>query len=263
MGADMIVGWECDAKLKLGDGGALAGTVRLLELIRSRNRAEAAIEASGGKPAAEVEFLMVLNGPDGPRETTFSAAALLEEAAALDALAPGCDGCPANVLGKGFGCVTYLRYPISLATETALLERLEPADHLGGHVCLSAIESFDYHGRDLAAWRARGLIESPTAPTRDLGDGAVVSMDSIWHGILGVGGEVGAFHALLVLMWFGALLIDGELPDDVEDPFDILSDPEARLERLGLRRIEEPSARLLFAVLFRCGALDVPLLLDA
>ena len=264
MGADLIVHHPCEAKQTLGDGDVAEGTRRVLRLLKLRSRAETVMDMMPDTPPDEVEFIVMVLTNDGPEEQRVNAGALLKEAEALDPHASGCAGCPANVLGTPYGCCGFVRYPIPAATEAAFAERLEPPQHIGGHLFIKALIDFEYDGAPIARWRERELLEADGLATRALSEKLSVSSNVMLQPILAVGDELGPTHCLLVLMWFGALAFDGVVPTDPEDPAPLIAlssqNSDARLE---LVPFDDPVANTLATFMHRAGALGVSLLVDA
>ncbi|MEL6180094.1 MAG: hypothetical protein AAFS10_14135 [Myxococcota bacterium] len=264
MGADLIVDHSCQAKEALGDGDVRAGTAHILALLRKRNRAAAVMRMMPDTPPNEVEFVVMVVTPDGPKEHNVNAGSLLAEAAALDEHAMGCASCPANVLGQPYGCFGFVPYPIPAATEQALAERLEPVERLGGHLFIKALIDFGYDGSPIRQWRQRGLLEEDGEAVRPLSDKLSVTSSVLLQPILAVGGELGATHCLLVLMWFGALAFDGVVPDDPDDPAPLIAlTSSSDTTKLDLVPLPDPVANTIARFMHRAGVLDVSLWVDA
>ena len=126
MGIDYVIDWECVPKTTLLTQGIL---VRL----KAQNRAQAIIKLyrdnGDMRPPAEMGFELERRTPDGSEEVqVVIVQALIDEAAALDPLAPYCVNCPANRAGRPFGCFDAISYPISRAAEVWLLKQLPTPD---------------------------------------------------------------------------------------------------------------------------------------
>ncbi len=210
MGIDLVIHFECQPKLALGRGDAMNGTIQLVDLLKAKSRADVLVQhmTAKGQDPRTTKVKLVLEGPHGPQETEVTAAELGARAAPLAQLYTACNGCPARTSDSPFACTSYVNYPIPALAEQWLMERLQPRTMLGGMVCLAAIEDFGWDGSPLAAYRQRGLFESPHPVRRDLGDGAVVSSDSVLQAMMAVG-ALGDMHSVILLSWFGAVLVDG------------------------------------------------------
>ncbi len=129
MAIDYIVQYPCAVRKQVNDQ-------QLLELIKHRNRALAAIAAvqqqfpqkTPQQIAQEHKMAVIVAGPDGKaQQAAIPIIQVWQQSAPLDALQPHCQNCPANVFKRPFGCTEAVNYPIARATENWLLERL-PAD---------------------------------------------------------------------------------------------------------------------------------------
>ena len=272
MGADLVVHWVCAAKEALGDGDPVRGALRIVELCKARSRAEAVLAQFPAQPRETVSFTIRVQTPHGVRERQVLAVDLLAEAAPLAAWAPGCDGCAANHLRRPYGCYGAVSYPITAVAEQWLVDRAEPADRLGGKLLVDAIADFGYTGAPIAPWREQGLLEASPAPVRALAPGVAVTGDQLLQALFGVGTSLDPLHCVLVLMWFGAVAIDGEVPGALDPaPLQALGamhtvDERARRTRLVLppttdRGVAELQGLLGF--LHTTFVVGVPLLVDA
>lgn len=244
MGADLVLLTDCAVKQRLGEGDPIAGSDRLYKLTKQRSHADlvAGMMKRDGKDPMAGTFVQVVNGPDGPVERQVSVKALFEATAILDELAPRCAGCAACVFADRFGCVTFIPYPVAEAGEAWLMKRVQPADTLGGFLLQKAIKDFSYTGAKIAAWRARGLFESKTPTQAVVKKGFLsstkVSSDQLLEGVLALGEPMQASHGMLVLLFVGALKIDGAVPTRKDDPT-----PLAALAALGEGTIAQRKAR--------------------
>lgn len=272
MGADLVVHWVCAAKEALGDGDPVRGALRIIELVKARSRVEAVFAQVPDQPRETVSFTIRIQTPHGVREREVLAVDLLAESAPLDAWAPGCDGCRANHLRRPFGCYGAVSYPITATAEQWLVDRMEPPDRLGGQLLVDAMADFGYTGAPLASWREQGLLEANPAPVRELAPGVTISGDQLLQALFGVGTSLDPLHCVLVLTWFGALAIDGEIPGALDPrPLQALGemhtvDERARRTRLVLpptpdRGVAELQG--LFGFLHTTFVVGVPLLIDA
>lgn len=239
MGADLVIHAECVAKDALGDGDPVRGALRIIELTKAQARAEMVLARSPGQPPESVSFTIRVQGPHGIHERQVFAADLLAQAAPLAVHAAGCDGCPANHLRRPYGCYRSITYPITAAAERWLVDRVEPADRLGGKLLMDAIADFGYDGAPMAPWRERGLLQAPAALVCP--QAPTVSGDQLFQALFGVGTSLDPFHCVLVLMWFGVLEIDGQVPDAL-DPA-----PLQALGTMGTVRDRDRRTRLVMA----------------
>jgi hypothetical protein len=211
MGADLVVHHPCAAKHALGDGDPLEGALRMVELVKAASRARAVLARSPGKAPEDVTFTIVVQGPHGTQERQVSAAELLTQAAPLSEHAAGCDGCPANLRRTAYGCYGSVAYPITAEAEQWLVDRVEPPNRLGGALLANAIADFGYDGAPMAEWRERGVLGAPSAVRGDGVDG-----DQLFQALFAVGPALEPFHCALVLLWLGALAIDGQVPSELD-----------------------------------------------
>src|SRR5262249_5054085 len=98
VGIDYVVDYDCEPKRALG-------LDRILEILKDRSRAAAALEVlrergEADRPLDAIEFEFVARTPDGdlaPRRVNVKD--VLLKAAALEEFAPACEECPANNSG--------------------------------------------------------------------------------------------------------------------------------------------------------------------
>jgi hypothetical protein len=280
MALDFVVDLECETKRFFGDADALAGTVRILALLKARNRAaavEAAARREGVEPGSVSVEVRVESGGDLSVGPPTSVAELEESARPLVAHEALCSDCPANVAGTPYGCFGALGYPIARGAEAWLMARLETADRFGGRLCLDAIERFGYTGEPVAGMRDAGLFESPEAISKAMGRKWLrttsVSSDQILQAFFAVG-ALSPGHCLGLLLWLGALHVDGQPVDGADAATATrelreLTTPEAREARTSLALGElddDPEVRsfqALVSAIYRAWRLGVPVLIDA
>lgn len=223
MGADLVLLTDCPVKQALGEGDAIAGADRLYNLCKQRRQAEAiaAMATRDGRNAATATFRSVVIGPRGPVERNVSVQAVREATAVLDTLSPHCAGCPANCVDTTFGCVGVMTYPISASAEAWLMRRVQPASSLGGSWLLKAIADFNYDGETIRAWRERGMFErrAPAVAVlkKKLFSVVTVSADQLFEAILTLEEPLAPSHCMMLLLFLGALHLDGEPPGDASD----------------------------------------------
>lgn len=278
MGADYILDRSCEPKLFLGGGDVMAGTTRMLAMLKAKSRAEAIghMMAQSGQDPATASVTVVVMGPDGPQERAVTVAEMSSQAAPLQALAPHCSSCSACAMAATFGCFGYMNYPLTETVERWIVARMQSADTLGGFLLLKAIEDFGYDGRAMNSWRQReDLMSLPNALAATVGNQRV-STDQLLQAILHVGSELGPAHSVGVLLWLGGLKFDGQVPGPGTsgDPSALIAISSATTEPQRRAILEfdigppdhDDSVRgfqqLLYAM-YASWVLDVPLLMDA
>jgi hypothetical protein len=255
----------------------------MLSMLKARSRAQAVyrlMEREGQAPASATVTVMLMT-PSGPQEREVSVADMLAEAAPLDELAPHCASCDACAVDSQFGCFGYLNYPLTASFEQWLVSRIQPANTLGGFLLLKAIDDFGYDGSAMVSWRQRReLTELSRSPEAVVATGFLskkrVSTDQILQAILMVGPELDPTHCMGILMWLGALQIQGQVPGPgtSEDPSALVALTQAQTpaHRSGIVQLdvgppsEDPCIRgfqqLLYAM-YVAWVIDVPMLMDA
>lgn len=203
MGIDWIVDFGCPAKEALG-------TENILAMLKARSRAAMIVEsarASGDqRPPEELEFEMVLLGPDGPQQRRLTAGQLLAQATPLDAHAPGCAECPANIGARPYGCVGYVPYPITARSERWLLDRLpaEPGSTAGVFL-RRALADFGWNGASTRRMRQRReIFEAGAGSERRWSDGAKVDSDQLFEMLFGLG-PLQPAHTMMMCLFLGLL----------------------------------------------------------
>lgn len=264
MGVDVVVHQPCDAKRALGDGDVVRGTDVIVGMIKARGRAEVALSHHPGKAPEDVAFTVVVHGPDGLHEDQVTAAEMLARSAPLAAHADGCARCPANRLGHPYGCVGSIAYPITQRAEQWLVDRIVPERHrqLAG----ALREAGD--GAPMAAWRERGLLEAAVAPSRDVGGSALATGDQVLQALLASGSSLDPMHCALVLVWLGALAIDGGAHPEPVRALTELTTAEARTRRTAfsvdpVAERDVAEVRGLLGFLYSAYVVGVPVLVDA
>ena len=209
-----------------------------------------------------------LRTPEGVREVTRNLQELIDETGVLDQLAPACRGCPANALGRPFGCWSYIRFPLGAAVEEALMARL-PADlnSVLGSLLQKAIADFNYDGAPVAALRRQGQVffERNRPVKRKWGgffSGKTISSDQILQAIFFVG-PIAQAHAVLLCLFLGL----GPAQLDAATLTTLMTTPAARAELLSTPQAS-PNPELeqlteFLTALRTAAALDVRMLIDA
>jgi hypothetical protein len=277
MAVDTVLNWPCEVKQTLQQREETPATVQLVELLKSRHRVIrlAEIAQEKGIPEDQMSVTIQVDGPP-TRESTrvVSLPTLREQAAVLDPLESHCAGCAANASSQAFGCIHFTQYPISQASEQWLMDRVQPPNSPGGFLLLAAFQDLGYDGEPIKEYRSRGLFEAPEPFVKKFPPNkfnrAEISSDQLFHAVFGVGIELDASHVMMVLMWLGAIALDGKVPT-VPQQFGIIAEltPAERKERATLEL--GPAEALTQAgdfpgflrLLFRCWQLDQPALVDS
>ena len=136
------------------------------------------------------------------------------------------------------------------------------------------IDDFAYTGEPIRRFRKAGLFTSATGFTRIFKNEKqtkTVSTDAVFQAVLCLKKPLDPTHCLLVLLWIGALKIDGQIPQTPEDIAPLLN-AKTRAERLracDLDLGEESKTpgiytmQTLFENLYLSWALAAPLSVDA
>ncbi|MBE2269496.1 MAG: hypothetical protein IAE80_14770 [Anaerolinea sp.] len=266
MAIDYVIGYDCVPKTTLGTGG-------ILERLKARERAAQVIrlfrENGDQRPPSEMGFEFSRTAADGTEETrVIVVQELLNDAAQLDPLAVHCVGCPANARKAPFGCMNYIQYPISLAAERWLLDRLPGIDEpLIWLMLKQGITELGYDGAGVAPLRSNGTyFEEGRLSGRDLVE-FVVNANQVFH-MLFLTGHIQPSHAGVLLLLFGAirrdleahqvvLIMNRSLPaDQFEREFPFVLTPDTSDDDT----IAE--FKQFFYALHRAYVLNVPVLLD-
>ncbi len=269
MGIDYVIGLTCSPKELLG----VAGIVRSLKAEARARHVVALLRAEGDTRAPhEMTFVSAVLRPDGEMEEhEVTVGSLLAQARLLEAHAPACVGCPANVAGEAYGCVGYVGYPIERDTERWLLGRLpESGDCTAGWLLERAVADMGWSGAGAARMREAGdtFFESDTAlvlrwETEE--ETFSLSSDQVFEMLFGLG-NLRPSHLGLLALFFGVLPHD--LPPEALAPA-LRHGPtfEAALE-LGSLEVDGQSPQIrqlaqLFRAICRAVALDTELGIDA
>jgi hypothetical protein len=215
MAVDYILSFVCAAKEQMGDGDPGTGTDRILDALKARARANLLAETAareGKDPAGRTAVYMTIGPSREPVRVEQTYEELRAESDRLLPFEPACAGCPANVLGKPFGCIGVLNYPIPRVAEEWLMNRVQPEGHAGCFLLLAMIRDFSYTGEPIQRFRQGGLFEAKTPVRRSLGSGPsgpVVTSNQILQAILALRDPLDPGHCLCVLCWLGCLSLDG------------------------------------------------------
>ena len=277
MAVDYVVHFPCPPKTQLGDSDSLVGSGRIVEMLKARNRAvmiRDMSEKDGQDPNAVTIKVMRVNTRGQSVESVVRYADLKREGAKLKPFEAECDGCPANCRGRSFGCFGFVSYPIPRRTEEWLMDLVQPPHTVGGHLFQRAVNDFHYHGQPIQRMRKGGLFEA-RAPVEIAFENeqntVTLTSDQVWQAILGVGGSLDPWHSIGVLLWLGAVEVDGRRVETPEDALKLrqLATPAERNGRTAAAfgdHIEDAAivaARELLRAMYLSWVLDVPLLISA
>lgn len=265
MAIDYIIDLDCTPKRELTTGG-------ILERLKGEERAHSIIalfrKNGDERPPSEMGFEFTRSTPDGNEETrVIIVQDLLDAAAQLKPLEHHCQGCPANLTGKRFGCVNFIQYPITLAAESWLLDRLPvPDEPLVWLLLKQGVAEFQYDGHSVRPLRAADNIyfEEARVFVRKLGEFTVDS-NQLFEMIFAVG-NINPNHAALLLLFLHAIDRDLEAqeimtitpaPPDAETRYPFI----IRVDDNDDRTIAE--FKLFLEALYTAWTLNVHLIVDA
>lgn len=279
MGADLIVHVECEAKRALGEGDPAQGTMNMMRMRKSRSQAMtvSAQLQGAGVPLDQPVINVVTETADGRQERKVSVVDLLSESAPLLEHDGDCPHCPANLGNQPYGCLGFVPYPIGTDAEAWLAQRVQPEGSLGHKLLCDALRDFGYTGEQFTEWRERGLITAKEPRTVVLRTAwfskTTVDTNQLFQAVFGVGNHLDPTHCALVLMWLGALAIDGEVPASVEPgPLQALLSMDSYEQRSARAKLvlgepsENPDVRsmqLMLGYLYGAWVNGVVLLVDA
>ncbi len=165
MAVDYYVLFPCEVRKQISDES-------LLNMEKAKNRAEAVLQMlrdnpgeHQNKPESEWSVTLTKLGANGPEEVELRVADMLAEAAPLQQLAVHCNGCPANLQKRDFGCGGAIHYPITRQAEQWLVSRLpDDLNTQRGQLLQRAIQDFEYNGADIDAARVRDELYELKSP---------------------------------------------------------------------------------------------------
>jgi hypothetical protein len=209
MAIDYVIDYACQPKDVLSTEG-------IMERLKGRERAETIIRMfrrnGDDRPPSQMGFEFTRSTPEGTEENRVVVVQdLLDQAAELEPLASFCDGCPANVRERPFGCMSFIQYPISAAAEAWLLNRLPvPDETLVWLLLKQGVEEFNYDGESIKPMREANdtFFEVPVPAKRRLGE-LSVDANQVFETMFGVG-NINPNHAALMLLFFKAIPRDLE-----------------------------------------------------
>ncbi|MEM6285285.1 MAG: hypothetical protein AAF787_24060, partial [Chloroflexota bacterium] len=124
MAIDYVINYLCEPKDQLTTQGILAR-------LKGRDQARRIIQlyedaGEGDRPYTEMGFELSRSAAAGGDEETETVrvSEILEASNQLNPLAKHCEGCPANITGRPFGCFGNITYPLSDHAERWLLLQL-------------------------------------------------------------------------------------------------------------------------------------------
>jgi hypothetical protein len=203
MAIDYIIEYDCVPKQTLGVEG-------ILERIKGQARAENVIrlfrEHGDQRPPSEMGFEFTRSLPDGTEETEIIIVQdMLDRAAELHPLAHHCEGCPANALGRPFGCMGQIQYPISSSAEAWLLDRLpSPEEPLIWLLLRQGVQEMGYDGASVQPLRPNATyFEERRVRGRDMVE-FIFTADQVFE-MLFLLGHIQPSHAGMLLLFFGAV----------------------------------------------------------
>jgi len=261
MGIDYSVDFDCPPKRHFGEGDYAAGAADILARVKSRNRAvkirEYAVE-NGLDPS---KTKIKIREPDAQRnqiEREVTVVELEDHARSLDSQSGICVDCPMNLLNSAYGCLGWMNYPISQSEEDWLVGRLQPFGTIGADLCVGFINQFGITGAPIERMRQAGFFQSPCGREIILKKGLFkkhsVHTDQLLQVVLLAGECLEPEYCLGVLLWFGALAVDGVIPGPLEDRATLqrllsLKTVSDRVEHTGLTFAGKAGPRGSFAML--------------
>lgn len=209
MAIDYTIDYDCEPKRQLSTEGIrqrLKGAERAALIIQQYR------DVGDERPPSEMGFEFTQRTPEGETEAQVVIVQdLLDQAAELEPLIHHCEGCPANQLGRPFGCMGFINYPITAAGEAWLIDRLPvPDEALVWLLLKQGVDRFLYDGQQIAMLRQQDDIyfESRKAAERRLGEFTIDS-NQVFEMCFTVG-DIIPNHASILLLFFRAIHRDLE-----------------------------------------------------
>ncbi len=204
MAIDHVINYLCEPKDQLTTQG-------ILMRLKGRDQADRIIQlfrdAGDDRPPEEMGFEFTRSAADGDEETAIIKVSEVQAASAqLDPLAHHCEGCPANVQGKPFGCFGRIGYPISDQAERWLLLQLPLPEQapLVWTLLQQNLRDLNQHSQQVQAVRQSGnIFEGEGNPRRKLGEIAL-SGDNVFY-FLFMQGHIIPSRAAVTLLFFDAI----------------------------------------------------------
>ncbi len=251
----------------------MLGSVGIIERLKAQARAGAVIrlfrENGDQRPPSEMGFEFTSTTSAGEEETRVVVVQeMLDLAAELDPLAHYCEGCPANVLGRPFGCTGAIDYPISAVGERWLLDQLPGIDQpLVWLLLRQGVQELGYDGAPVEPLRANpAYFEERRVAGRDLVE-FVMTANQVFE-MLFLLGNIEPAHAGVLLLLFGAIPREVEAGQIVQIMNRTLTEEDIVRDFPFQMRVSElddntvAGLKDFFFALHRAWTLGVPLLLD-
>lgn len=224
MAIDYSLVFECEPKRHFCNGDCIQGSAAIEERLKAGNRAKMLRQMAQqeGRDPYTVPLDVITTGPDGTQvRRAVSLAGLEADAQSLLDHSAACEGCPAKCIEDIYGCFGCVHYPISVQAENWLLSRLQPSGTVGAEMCLDIISKRGITGEQAARMRQSGLFETTHARKitlkKALFKGQTITADQLFEAMFMVSNPLSPDHCLGVLVWFGALMLDGRVLADPED----------------------------------------------
>jgi hypothetical protein len=219
MALDYCVAFACNPKQFFGKGDCIQGSVDILERLKAKDRGAMLAQMArqdGQDPYAVSLKLCLSDQATHPAPQFVTLRQLEEHALPLQQLAPACEGCPARCFDTAYGCFGCINYPISSEAEDWLLSRLQASGPVGAALCLDYMADFAISGAPIARMRQSGLLAAPRARRVTLNTGLFgsksVTADQLLESLFLVGNPLDPGHCFGVLIWLGAIAVDGRVP---------------------------------------------------
>jgi hypothetical protein len=204
MAIDHVINYLCEPKDQLTTQGILMRlkgrdqAARIIQLFR---------DAGDDRPPQEMGFEFTRSAANGDEETAIiKVSEVLAASAQLEPLAHHCEGCPANVQGKPFGCFGRIGYPISEQAERWLLLQLPLPEQapLVWTLLQQNLRDLNQHTAQVQKIRESGnYFEAERTPRRKLGEIAL-SGDNVFY-FLFMQGHTIPSRAAVTLLFFDAI----------------------------------------------------------
>jgi hypothetical protein len=218
-------------------------------------------------------FEMTRSTPEGEQTEIVIVQDLLDAVEGLEPLQHHCQGCPANIAQNPYGCMNFIQYPISGATEAWMLDQLPaPEEPLIWLLLKEGIENFKYDGsgvktmREFSDDRSAGGVyfEDPQAPIRGFGE-FTLDGNQVFEMIFGVG-HIIPNHAAILLLFFHVIsreLNASEIMNITPADEETEKDLPYRLHYDENDVASTTELKLFFYALYKAWLLNVRLLVDA
>ena len=248
MAINFAVDLECEPKRFFGEGNCQNGKriieKKLAALDKAQTIRDMAREA-GDDPyeiRVKLEDLKVHQADENPVGPVVGLADVEEEAKGLDGHSAQCGTCPVNVRKEPFGCFCWINYPIPESAEKWLISRLQPPGTFGGGLCYHLVRGSGCSGRTVRAMREAGALSARLATKVKVMKGLLgyrsVTSDQIIEYIFGPGELIEPMLCFDILLFFGAIRVDGTIPAHRGDKGMLglgdLSSREAKAQRTSL-----------------------------